>query len=242
MRPVLRFHLAAILLLAAAHAMAAEQRYESVDAFIKSLPAAASGVSPSGPGNQVSNGDLNADGLEDAAIVTGGTEPRLFVLLQGADHAYRLAVSSKAGTLDQILNSYVDVQEHIRNGSLYVSTGWEGAARQGSYTMQYQFKLYRGKWRMIGMTYSDAAASYTPTPSGGVEVDTYMADMNLLTGSIIVTRATDDDSGSHSRTTRYEVAPVKICLLEDFAFDASCAGSWKTRHGTEVSKLFSNLF
>lgn len=213
-------------------AMAADRDYQSADEFIKSLPPVPQSASLLPRGNVVVEGDLNGDGLIDLAIIAGQDQPRLYVLLQTTSHAFRLAVSSQAGGLDE----RESVTAPIDKGSLYVSVSMDGSSTQGSYDTQYQFKLYKGAWRMIGLTHSESAADYAPTPSGAVSTHVGATDINLLTGDIAVSGSTSDDEGEHSQSKHYKATVRHSCLLADFAFSSSpCLDDWKTREGRPVT-------
>lgn len=232
MKSPLRFLVGAFLIFAMAGAMAADREHQSADEFIKSLPPVQQSASPFSRENLVVEGDLNGDGLSDRAIIVGQDQPRLYVLLQTVGHAFRLAVSSQAGTLDE----RESVTARIEKGSLYVSVGMDGTALQGSYDTQYQFKFYKGAWRMIRLTHNESAADYAPTPSGGVSTHMGATDINLLTGDIAVSESTSDDEGEHSQSKHYKATVRHSCLLADFAFISSpCLDDWKTREGHPVT-------
>jgi hypothetical protein len=111
----------------------------------------------------------------------------------------------------------------------------------GYYNARYQFKLYRGVWRMLGFTYTSGGQDYptsdTP-PDAGPTVHETQADVNLLTGDIIVVRNILDEQGKRpSGMVRYK-APSRTCLLADFAYQyLPCVKDWKTQDGREVDSL-----
>lgn len=193
---------------------AAEQEYQNVDQFTSTLSPA--------PVWQIAEGDLNGDGLNDRAIVThepnSEVVPKLYVLLQTPKGEFRLAQESKVGTYH---NGGVELT--IENGSLFVHLESIKCCEQATH----QFKLYRGIWRLIGLTHFISTMS--ERSDGGPNF--IKTDINLLTGDILFG---DDESGKTQRAK----ATGGRCLLADYEFDfVFCVNKWKTQKGLPVSAL-----
>jgi hypothetical protein len=190
-----------------------EREYKSVEQFTSTLSPA--------PVWQVAEGDLNGDGLSDRAIVThkpnSDVSPQIYILLQNTRGGFSLAQQSKPGGH----NGSVELE--IKNGSLYVHLESIKCCEQATH----QFKLYRGVWRLIGMTHLISASS--AKPDGGPNF--VRGDINLLTGDILFG---DDESGR----TRRAKASGQQCLLADYDFDfVNCVDKWKTDKGLPVTAL-----
>jgi len=200
-------YLTALFLCFVSHvALCAEREFHSIDEFLGTLP----------PNHrkQVVEGDLNGDKLNDRAIIeinqvdqaTGSyDELKIYVLLKKADGAFYIAQTSKMApvTLDDKFFRAIKIE----NGSLYIE--FEGGLHPS--WARYQFKLYKGLWRLIGMT-SSATDPYRTLPDGGVASDGM--DFNLLTGDIAYIR---DEDTAQKKINRNKVA-VKACFLADFDF------------------------
>jgi hypothetical protein len=197
---------------------AAERKYQSPGEFTNAL-------SPVPDFAEVVEGDLNGDGLGDRGILVGGQEPKMYVLLQLPSGGFHLAQESKIGS---IMNTEVTLE--VKKGSLFVSLNNAGGAgvEQGSF----QFKLYKGIWRMIGLNH------YISESSPDQNIDRWVrTDFNLLTGDVIIERGeTERESAKSSSASVREKATGSTCLLADFDFDfLFCMENWKTKKGLSVS-------
>lgn len=140
-------------------------------------------------------GDLNGDRLEDWAGVierkrsNSSTTTQLYVLLRRPQGGYRVAEKSKEQEFAGMGCCWVEALE-IRRASLYIQNN--SKTHITMYAAFHQFKLYQGKWRLIGVRdyYLDH-----PPDAEDASVET---DMNLLTGSVIETR----QKGENKPTTR----------------------------------------
>ncbi|WP_442497378.1 hypothetical protein [Methylobacter sp. sgz302048] len=196
-------------------ATAAEREFQSVAQFLDTLSPA--------PIWQVVEGDLDGDGFDDRAIVTHQPNsevlPKLYVLLQNRSGSFRLAQESQTAGYH---NGAVELA--IKNGSLYITLEAIESTTQGTH----QFKLYRGEWRLIGMTHSTYDSADLGPEHGAHFLN---LDFNVLTGDIISKR----ESKKGERITR-DKAIVKPCLLENYNFDFYfCIADWKMRKGVPVS-------
>ncbi len=207
--------------------MAAEREYRTPDEFIQSM-------SPAPQVDRVAEGDLNGDGLSDRVILVGQKQPKLYILLQTRDGGFYLAHTSQSGSLD----NFEEADASVSKGSVYVSVKKENIGLSGFYTERYQFKLYRGVWRMIGLTYIsgglDNPAADAP-PDAGPTAHQVQTDINLLTGDVIVTH-TYIDYANHAAPAHHKKAPPgPLCLLAEFAFAyPHCLEGWKFEDGREV--------
>lgn len=188
-------------------ALSAEREFISIDEFIATLPAS--------HGKQIVDGDLNNDKLSDKAIIETKQvvmpsspmyeELKIFILLKKENGSFYIAQTSKMAPVT-LVDKFFRGSE-IKNGSLYIE--FEGELHPSF--VRYQFKLYKGLWRLIGMTNS-ATDPYRTLPDGGVATDGM--DFNLLTGDIAYI---SDEYTEQKKVTRNKVA-VKACVLADFDF------------------------
>lgn len=158
---------------------AAEQEYKSIDEFINSLP-----PDPKVHFEKIAEGDLNQDGLSDRAILVGLKEadqlplPKIFILLQTKFGKFFLAQESKEG---EFTLSFVRASVTIDRGNLYFKTETSGV--QGGEFATHQFKFYKDKWQLIGLSHHIIDFDLeVEGHSKGEMVDT---DLNLLTDNII---------------------------------------------------------
>jgi hypothetical protein len=155
-------------------------------------------------------GDLNGDGLEDWAGVIERQQtdsPRtdqLYVLLQIRGGGYRIAEKSKQEEVSGTGCCYVEDLE-IRGASIYIQDNIKTDDAMNAVT--HQFKLYKGKWRLVGVKIY--RTDFNPTVPASIDTD-----MNLLTGSVTEKRQKGDDKPvSRSRRKKFGVY-----LLKDFDF------------------------
>lgn len=157
------------------------------------------------------DGDLNGDGVDDAAILIGrkrdgGFTQQLFVLLAKPDGSYDVAASTQEIEVPFRGTSEIDLE--IKQNSLYVTVG-------GPVTIdvfesdRYQFNWRDGAWWMIG-------ASSTQSYHGNAAGKEHRSDMNLITGHTIET--VTDERGKVKTTTHrlhYQKATLDSFLLYD---------------------------
>lgn len=220
MKSLLHFFLLpfTIFTMLSAPVASAEREYRSPVEFTDSL-------SPVPDFAEVVEGDLNGDGLSDRGVLIGGQEPKIFILLQLPSGSFYLAQESRSGS---IMNTEVTLT--IQKGSLFVSLGHAGGT--GIERGNYQFKLYKGVWRMIGLNH------YISDPSQDQTIDRSVnTDFNLLTGDVIFERGeTERESAKNKSVSVREKATGSPCLLADFDFDfLFCVGNWKTPKGLPLS-------
>ena len=155
-------------------------------------------------------GDLNGDGLSDVALLVmkdrGQLTQQLYVLLQDPSGGYAVADKSTESPFFAGGCCYVDGME-VRNSSIYVNNFFKDSTGGAGTTIN-QFKLYKGAWRLVGMS-----TFYHPGDTG----DDTRTDMNLLTGSVIVTT----QAGVHRRVIKTYKMKTTPHYLRNFDFDAS---------------------
>jgi len=188
-------------------AISAEREFPSIDEFIATLPV--------NHDKQAIEGDLNNDQLLDKVlfeakrVIQPSTplyeELKIHILLKKGNGNFYTAQTSKMAPVT-LLDKFFRGGE-IRNGSLFIE--FEGGLHPSF--ERYQFKLYKGQWRLIGMT-DLATDPYRTLPDGGVASNG--TDFNLLTGDI--------DYISNEHTSHKQVAQkrigIKPCFLADFDF------------------------
>jgi len=195
---------------------AAEREYRSPSEFTNTLSSAP---------DFVVEGDLNGDGLSDRGILVGRQEPKIYVLLRLPSGGFRVAQESKMGN---IMNTEVALT--VQKGSLFVSLNHIDGI--GVERGNYQFKLYKGVWRMIGLNHYISETSTDQTTDRSVSTD-----FNLLTGDVNFERGeTGGKSAKSNPVSVREKATGSACLLADFDFDfLFCMENWKTKKGLSVS-------
>lgn len=183
---------------------AAQGDFSSTDAFLKSTLKGEDRL------NVEAKGDLNSDGLEDWAGVIERKKPessktsQLYVLLQLRQGSYRVAEKSKEAEISGTGCCYVEALD-IRSSSIYIQNNAKADNTMDATT--HQFKLYQGKWRLIGVKTSLTDLSsdaYTDT------------DSNLLTGTVIEKKQKGESGKPIIKSSRKKFA---IYLLKDFDFD-----------------------
>lgn len=199
-----RLVLSTLVILWCPFTAASQVDLSNVDAFLKSTLKGEDRL------DMDAKGDLNSDGLEDWAGVIERKKPdpsrtsQLYVLLQLRQGGYRVAEKSKEEEIAGTGCCYVESLE-IRNSSIYIQNNTKTGNTMDATT--HQFKLYQGKWRLIGIK-----TSLTDFNS-----DTYTdTDMNLLTGAVIEKRQKGDEGKPITRSLRKKFA---ISLLKNYDFD-----------------------
>ncbi|MFA6903564.1 MAG: hypothetical protein WC236_10820 [Gallionellaceae bacterium] len=184
-------------------AISAEREFPSIDEFIATLPV--------NHDKQVIEGDLNNDQLLDKVVFEAKRviqpsspmyeELKIHILLKKGNGNFYIAQTSKMAPVT-LLDKFFRGGE-IRNGSLFIE--FEGGLHPSF--VRYQFKHYKGQWRLIGMTDS-ASDPYRTLPDGGVASNG--ADINLLTGDI-------EYISDEKQSARKRIG-IKPCYLADFDF------------------------
>jgi hypothetical protein len=183
---------------------ASQGDFSSTDAFLKSTLKGEDRL------YMDARGDLNSDGLEDWVGVIERKKPntsrtsQLYVLVQLRQGGYRVAEKSKEEEIAGTGCCYVESLE-IRNSSIYIQNNAKADNTMDATT--HQFKLYQGKWRLIGIK-----TSFTDFNSH-IHTDT---DMNLLTGAVIEKKQKGDEGKPITRSRRKKFA---ASFLKDFDFD-----------------------
>lgn len=178
-------------------AAAAAAEFQSIDAFVRSMPHA-----------QVSDsveGDLTGKGRKDWAgllLFEDANETQLFVLERLASGSYQIAAKSQTRTGAWGTGNFMFQGLAIKNQSLFVDFSYHyGTYRCDGHVVS-QFKRYQNTWRMIGVK-SEEACDCTGTK--------VVSDTNLLTGDANVIK-TVNGKRSSSRLK----APPRLILLSDF--------------------------
>ena len=197
-----RFYLLILALLCSATTASAQGEFPSTDAFLKSVLNDKSTLSTE------ARGDLNGDGLEDWSGVIrrekGGflSTYQLYVLLRQGGGSYRVAEKSTEAEIPGMGCCWVE-DLRIGRSSIYIQNNAKTAATMEAAT--HQFKLYKGQWRLIGVTiyYTDHSSNTT--------TDT---DVNLLTGVVIEKK----QRGKRPQTVTRKTKKFGVRLLKDFDF------------------------
>jgi hypothetical protein len=158
--------------------------FESVEAFLKAALKSEDKL------ESEAKGDLNNDGLADwAGLIKRKKAPpfideeagetdqtyQLYILLQTGRGGYQIAEKSKESGVFGLGANFFDELE-IKNSSLYLLL-------RGNFCCgtSWQFKLYKGEWRLIGWR------NFNVQPD-----ESYQTDRNLLTGDVIEERQTGE--------------------------------------------------
>lgn len=158
----------------------------------------------------IKKGDLTGDGRPDMVVLLGrGKEfsdrtHQLVILVQEADGLYRLAASSVETVPAGMGCCWVEWLE-IKNGSVFIQNNAKTACDIEAAT--HQFKLHRGKWRLIGLK----IVYYKHCDDPQV---TTIKDFNLLTGKAIYTNETDGKQTKAISTKNR----ASVHLLNDYDF------------------------
>lgn len=198
------------LLLLYPFTVAAQGNFSSIDAFSKSILKGEDQIS------FTATGDLNGDGLEDWAGVVHRQRPapsqtdQLYVLIRLPQGGFHLAVKSIETEMPGTGCCFVEDLQ-IRRSSIYIQNnakdgGGDGGSMEAT---THQFKLQKGKWRLVGIKISLTEFSTNTTS----ETDT---DMNLLTG-LVMERKQKGDNKPVTRSRRKRFAS---CLFKDFDFSS----------------------
>jgi hypothetical protein len=158
-------------------------------------------------------GDLNGDGLKDWAgliqrKLEDADEPwmseslQLYLLLQQKNGGYKIAEKSNETELGGLGGTYFENLE-IKNSSVYLQINSKGADYVEPHF--YQFKLYKGEWRLIGYRTFHLEISAD---------DSVETDRNLLTGAVIVKK----QKGEAKPVVRQSSKKFPKFLLKDFDF------------------------
>lgn len=196
--------LLALVILWCPFSATAQENFPGIDAFSKSTLKGEDRLSVE------ARGDLNGDGLEDWAGVVrrqpvdSSPTYQLYVLLRLRQGGYHVAEKSIEEEIPGMGCCWVESLE-IRRSSIYIQSNAKTVSIMEAVT--HQFKLYKGKWRLVGMR------SYLTdhSPNAPATIDT---DMNLLTGSIIEKR----QKGDNKPITKSRRKDFGTYLLKDFNF------------------------
>jgi hypothetical protein len=185
----------------------AQTNFPDIDSFVKSLLKDQDRLSLK------ARGDLNSDGLEDWAGVihrqTSDSAPtyQLYVLLRIRDGGYRVAEKSQQAEIPGMGCCWLEDLQ-IRRGSIYIQNNAKDASTMEAAT--HQFKLHRGKWRLVGLTIYLTDHS----PEALMTRDT---EMNLLTGAVVEKK----QKGDSKPVTQRRHKKFATYLLKDFDFSNS---------------------
>jgi len=197
-----RPYLLILALLWSATTVFAQEEFPSTDAFLKSILNDKTTLSTE------ARGDLNGDGLEDWSGVirrekdTFLSTYQLYVLFQQRGGSYRVAQKSTEAEIPGMGCCWVE-DLRIARSSIYIQNNAKTAVTMEAAT--HQFKLYKGQWRLIGVTiyYTDHSSNST--------TDT---DVNLLTGLVIEKK----QRGKRPQTVTRKSRKFDVRLLKDFDF------------------------
>ncbi len=184
--------------------LSAQERFPSLDSFLKSTLKATDGL------NETARGDLNGDGLIDWAGVIQRRPPdasptyQLYVLLRLREGGYQVAEKSLEEEIPGMGCCWVESLE-IRRGSIYIQNNAKTAVVMEAVT--HQFKLHGGQWRLVGIK------SYY-TDHGPESPGTRDTDMNLLTGLVIE----KSQKGNRKPSNRSRRKKFEAYFLKDFDF------------------------
>lgn len=196
------FVLSALFIAGCPSAQASQGDFSSTDAFLKATLESGDELSLE------ARGDLNGDGLEDWAGVVHRQKAnpppttQLYVLLRQRQGGYRVVEKSKEAPVAGMGCCWVENLE-ISRSSVYIQSNAKTAVSMEATT--HQFKLYKGEWRLIGVSI------YFIDLSTDVSTET---DMNLLTGSLTEKR----QKGENKPTVRRRRKQFATYLLKDFDF------------------------
>jgi len=189
----------------------AQTDFPDIDVFLKSTLKIGDKVSLE------ARGDLNGDGLEDWAGVIerqktdASSTSQLYVLLRVRQGGYRISEKSKEERISGAGCCWTEGLE-IKNSAIYIQNNAKTAATMEAAT--HQFKLYRGKWRLIGLRI------FKLDVSSDASITT---DMNLLTGLVIEKK----QKGTFKPTTKRRHKKFATYLLKDFNFMSEFANEEK---------------
>mgnify|MGYP006957850517 FL=1 len=205
--------LVALLWTLSASADPDQKYYASVRAYLDALPRS------DRPFSDGAYGDLAGAGRQDwVGIVRfsrprpeGGSDPeqdyeRIIILTQASNGAYLEAAKS---TPIDVYPTFGFNKVRIANRSAYVSSG--SAWHECGYSETHQFKLYQGKWRLIGVKFQQGGL--TEAEDGSTGQDAAEFDRNVITGNVT------------AKLTRFNQKPVErhfrvkpqVILLDDLA-------------------------
>jgi hypothetical protein len=196
------FVISSLIVLSCPFTAAAQADFAGIDVFLKSTLKGEDRLSLE------ARGDLNGDGLEDWTGVLerrksdSSSTTQLYVLLRLPQGGYRVAEKSKEEKIAGMGCCWVEDLK-ISRSSIYIQNNAKTAATMEAAT--HQFKLYQGKWRLIGVKIfyleidSDASTE---------------TDINLLTGSVIEKR----QKGENKPLTKSRRKRFATYLLQDFDF------------------------
>lgn len=207
----LRLALSAVVILLCPFSTIGQVDFPSVDAFLKATLKGEDRLSVE------AGGDLNGDRLADWAGVLhrqptdSSPTYQLYVLLRLSQGGYRVAEKSIEEEIPGMGCCWVE-DLAIRRSSIYLQNNAKTVSTMEAVT--HQFKLYQGKWRLVGIRiyYTDLS------PAAPAIVDT---DMNLLTG-LVREKRQKGDKRPVIKTLRQKISTY---LLKDFDFS--------TRFGNE---------
>jgi hypothetical protein len=204
-KPIRRFRFCGsiLLILLSGLTVAAQSQFPNIEAFLKTT------LQNEDRLNFEAKGDLNADGHDDWAGViqrrklSAEATVQLYVLLHSTNGGgYRVAEKSLEVENSSSGCCYVENLE-IRKGSLFIQNNFKDS--DGIDAVTHQFKLYDGKWRLIGLRIYEAK----PSTDLSVEID-----LNLLTGIVIK----KTQKGENKPITRSHRQNFSRHFLKDFDF------------------------
>ena len=184
--------------------LSAQERFSSLNSFLKSTTGAAAKL------NLSARGDLNGDGLPDWAgvihrrPVDESPTYQLYVLLRLREGGFHVAAKSIEEEIPGMGCCWVEDLQ-IRRNSLFVQNNAKTAAVMEAVT--HQFKLHDGQWRLVGIK------SYY-TDQGPESEGTKATTMNFLTGLVIE----KSQKGYRKPVTRSRRTKFSTHLLKDFDF------------------------
>ena len=187
--------------------------YRSIDDFRETISHQNKEVSSCVTGN------LDDDNIDDLVCILNtrrDESPSFFQLavltgLPNGHYVRRVLTTEVENYYEGSPSSWFDVA--IRNASIYIETYGRTCCEFGSTI--YQFKLYKGRWRLVGIK---GTSGNTVSGEDANNDFSKVEDTNMLTGVTILTSQRGD-----KRTKRSYKRKRGVFLLSDFDFSGTFA-------------------